>query len=150
MWPISEHKCVWYYEYGLIHIVALKDKESPRPIQYISWKPYRCLEKCLDLSSFSEVEINCSQINFISNTSSNFKWLLPNHKFSPTCRHFCINAFSLGGARNMPAKKQLYVCIFIYIYLSPHLVFSACPFLAKLQITLILLLEVQCTNNIFN
>lgn len=117
MWPISEHKCVWYYEYGLIHIVALKDKESPRPIQYISWKPYHCLEKCLDLSSFSEVEINCSQINFISNTSSNFKWLLPNHKFSPTCRHFCINAFSLGGGQKY-ASKETAVCMHIFIYIS--------------------------------
>lgn len=46
------------------------------------------------------------------------------------------------------SKEPLYVCIFICLCIHV-LVFPACLFLAKLCITLIFVLEVQCSNNVF-
>lgn len=80
------------------------------------------------------MEINSSQLNSINNekpffhkltlhnqslnSSSNFTWLLLNHKSSPIWRHFCINAFNFGcflsfPHRNMSAKKH---CMFAFLY----------------------------------
>lgn len=135
MWPISECKRVWYYEYGLTHVVALNGRElSQIWLTYsmealpLAWEVFgsnhhfqrwKLILANLILSVMRNLFFcNLTLHNQSLNTSSDFTWLLPNHKFSPTCRYFCINAFSFSVLFSPEICQQRNTCMYAYLYIT--------------------------------